>query len=150
MKHVWRCLNCGERIDDVFDACWKCGAAQDGTAAADFPAPPDDAAALDPRSQSDPADATAEESVAAPNDAKNARIVELCSAANEFEAQALCALLAEAGIQARVVGGLLGDAAGGLPLGEAVAPRIWVREEDAARVRQIIDKQADRSRREMG
>ena len=143
---MWRCPNCGERIEDVFDACWKCGTAQDGTPAAEVQSPPDDSAAREPR----PADELADESVASPDGSQNVRIVELCSAANEFEAQALCALLAEAGIQARVVGGLLGDVAGGLPLGEAVAPRIWVREEDAARVRQIIDEQADKARRKMG
>jgi len=47
------------------------------------------------------------------------RIVEVYSAANIFEADSLCELLNEAGIQARVVGEDLGAAAGCLPLGES-------------------------------
>jgi len=137
---MWLCPNCGEQIDDVFDACWKCDTAQDGALAADFQAEPSDSETLDPRAQSAPADETAKDSDAALNDLKNERIVELCSAANVVEAYALRALLEEADIRSRIVGESLGNAAGWLPLGETVAPRVWVREEDAARAREIIDE----------
>ena len=73
------------------------------------------------------------------------RIVEVCSAGNMVEADGLCELLEEAGIQARVVGDDLGIAAGGLPLGESIAPRIWVHESDAARAREVIDQWRDRT-----
>jgi hypothetical protein len=66
------------------------------------------------------------------------RIVELCSAANIVEAEGLCELLEEAGIQARAVGDELGIAAGMLPLGEATTPRIWVCESDETRAREVI------------
>ena len=72
---------------------------------------------------------------------KGERIVELCSVANDLEAHALCALLEEAGIPFRIVGELLGTAAGSLPLGEATAPRIWVWERDAARAPVILAEQ---------
>jgi hypothetical protein len=132
---MWNCPNCGEQIDDAFDACWKCGTAQDGTRAADFQPEPGDPETHDPRADPDPPD----EQVA--DDPRNDRIVELCEAANAFEAHALCGLLEEAGVRCRIVGETLGNAAGGLPLGETIAPRIWVREEDAARAWQIIDEQ---------
>jgi acetyl esterase/lipase len=35
---MWNCPKCGKRIDNVFDACWKCGTARDGTIAPDFQA----------------------------------------------------------------------------------------------------------------
>lgn len=64
-----------------------------------------------------------------PVDAMTAdRIVVLCSARHAVEAHALCAVLEDAGIGARVVGESLADAAGSLPLGEPIAPRIWVHE----------------------
>jgi hypothetical protein len=88
----------------------------------------------------EPANQIVEHPDAAPNDLKNERIVELCSAANVVEAYALRALLEEANIRSRIVGESLGNAAGWLPLGETVAPRVWVREEDAARAREIIDE----------
>jgi hypothetical protein len=111
--------------------------------AADFQAEPSDSEALDSRGQRASSDELATDSAAAANDPKNERIVELCSAANAAEAYAIRALLEEAGIRSRVVGDSLGSAAGGLPLGEAISPRIWVREEDAAHAREIIDEQID-------
>ena len=66
--------------------------------------------------------------------------MELCSAANGVEAYALCNALEEAAIRAWVVGEVLGNAAGSLPLGEPIAPRIWVRESDVIRAREIIDQ----------
>lgn len=68
------------------------------------------------------------------------RVVEVYSAANAIEAQGLCALLEEEGIRAQIVGEQLGSAAGCLPLGEALAPRIWVREDDVEQARGIIQE----------
>ena len=28
---MWKCKNCGEEIEDTFDACWNCGTNKDGT-----------------------------------------------------------------------------------------------------------------------
>ena len=136
---MWQCPNCGEQIDDAFDACWKCGAAQDGTPAAVFHAEPSDPAVPDLGSDPETPAETAEDAEAAR--AMRERIVELCSAADMAEADGVCELLEEeAGIRARVVGGFLGAAAGCLPLGEATAPRVWVRESDAAHAREIIEQ----------
>lgn len=140
---MWHCPKCGERIDDVFDACWKCGTDRDGILAADFQADPGDSAALDAGVQPDEPDEVAEDRAGPTDDLKNERIVELCSAANTVEAYALLALLEEAGIPSRILGEFLENAAGWLPLGETVAPRIWVREKDAARAREIVEEQAD-------
>jgi hypothetical protein len=134
---MWHCPKCAEQIDDVFDVCWKCGTARDGTAATDFQAEPSDAEASNPGPEPEPRKEIAEDSIAAL--AKNERIVELCSAASAIEAHALRMLLEEAGIRARVVGDNLGNAAGSLPLGEPTAPRVWVREADAERAREIIE-----------
>ena len=112
---MWSCPNCGEPIDDSFDACGKCGTAREAT--------------VDAGGAGAVADVW-----------KHRRIVELCSAASLFEAYALHGALEEAGVPARVVGESLETAAGALPLGETVAPRIWVREEDAARAREIVDE----------
>ena len=68
------------------------------------------------------------------------RIVDVDSAANGLEAHGLCAVLEERGIRAEVVGEALGNAAGRLPLGEATAPRIWVREGDARCARELIEE----------
>jgi len=65
------------------------------------------------------------------------RIVELCSAANSVEAHALCAALEDAGIRAQVVGEMLGNAAGWLPLGQTIAPRIWIRQGDLQRAQEV-------------
>ncbi len=68
------------------------------------------------------------------------RIVEVYSAAHIIEAQELCTILEDKGIQSRIVGEQLGNAAGCLPLGETLAPRIWVREGDAIQAREIIEE----------
>jgi hypothetical protein len=68
------------------------------------------------------------------------RIVELCSAADVLEAYTLRSRLEEAGIRCRVVGELLAGGACSMALGETVTPRIWVREEDATRAREIVDE----------
>jgi hypothetical protein len=67
----------------------------------------------------------------------NDRIVELCSAANIAEAHVPCAALEAAGIRAQVVGEMLGNAAGWLPVGETIAPRIWVRQVDLQRAGEV-------------
>lgn len=123
---MWHCLTCGEAIDEVFDACWKCGTARDGTT---------------------PVDRFAEETEtdSADDHLTKARIVELCSAANAFEANALQASLADAGVQSRIVGENLGNEIG-VPLGDVVAPRILVREEDLARARQVLNMPNDQPR----
>jgi hypothetical protein len=147
---MWHCLECGEQIDDVFDACWKCGTPQDRTPAPNRPQEPDDPDTVGPRAEPESSNEAAEDSLAAPGDAKHGRIVELCSAADLTEAYAFCDWLEEAGIRSRVVGEFLGAAAGSLPLGDTTAPRIWVREEDAARAREIIDERIAQACREPG
>ena len=77
------------------------------------------------------------------------RIVDLCAAANVVEAEELCDLLEEAGIQARIVGDVLGAAWGGLRLGETAAPHVWVLERDAIRTgnhRPLAQQSARRAR----
>ncbi len=145
---MWRCPNCGEGIDDVFDACWKCGTAQDGTSASNPPGEPQEPEAAAPTSQPPSLAGADEDSRSLSGDAKHGRIVELCAARNSAEAYSYCSWLEEAGIRCRVVGEFLGGAAGSLPLGYTIAPRIWVREEDAARARDIIDGWISRSDQE--
>ncbi|MCE5267611.1 MAG: DUF2007 domain-containing protein [Planctomycetaceae bacterium] len=67
-------------------------------------------------------------------------IVELCSAGNVTEADSICEVLADASIQAQVVGDILGTAGGGLPLGETIAPRVWVHKGDLVRAREIVER----------
>ena len=67
------------------------------------------------------------------------RIVELCVAANELEARALCAVLEGAGIHAETVGESIGNAAGLGPMGTAAAPRVWVDERDVPRAQEIVE-----------
>jgi len=135
VKPMWRCPKCGEQIDPEFDACWNCGTGRDGTLAADFQAEPDDRAVPDPGPVPDEPNEIAPE----PGEA-NERIVELCSAADVVEAQGLCDLLEREGIAARVVGDVLGNAAGCLPLGEPITPRVWVRQSDVPRIREVIGR----------
>ena len=35
---MWTCSNCGESVEDDFDACWKCGTTWDGVANPQFQA----------------------------------------------------------------------------------------------------------------
>jgi hypothetical protein len=64
-------------------------------------------------------------------------IVEVYSAGNIVEAQALAEVLEEAGVAARVVGDMLGNAAGLLPPTSA-SPRVWVRAADETRAQEIV------------
>jgi hypothetical protein len=133
----WQCPNCGELVEAGFEICWNCGTASDGTPTEDFRPEPSDPAVPDLGPDSDEPEATTAELGPA-----GTRIVELCSAANAIEAEEFRAALAEEGIPARVVGDVLGNSAGGLPLGETTAPRVWVCAEDAARARAIIEQLA--------
>jgi hypothetical protein len=73
-------------------------------------------------------------------DSATDRIVDVYSAANSLEATCLGEILEEKGIGSQIVGEGLGGAGGGLPLGQSIAPRIWVREGDAGRAREIIEE----------
>jgi hypothetical protein len=143
---MWHCQNCGEQIDDEFDACWKCGTARDGTRAADFHAQPNDPVVPDLGPDRAPPPESEEERQL--DRILHERLVEVCSAGNIVEADGLCELLEEAGIYARVVGEGPGVAAGGLALGEDVSPRIWVRESNVARAREVIDQWRSRQTNE--
>ena len=33
---MWYCAQCGEEIEDTFEACWNCGTGEDGIVAPDF------------------------------------------------------------------------------------------------------------------
>ena len=66
-------------------------------------------------------------------------IVEIYTARDNIEAQFIRSLLEEAGIEVSVVGEGLRWLAGGLPLGQVTAPRLWVRREDVDRARKLID-----------
>lgn len=135
---MWRCPNCGTQVDDGFQLCWSCGTASDGTLNADFHAEPDDPTVSDPGPEPELPKGHATDADAA--DADSQELVELCSAANVVEANTVCGLLEEAGIRAQIVGDFLGGAAGGLPLGESIAPRIWVLEDDVDHAREIVDR----------
>jgi hypothetical protein len=65
-------------------------------------------------------------------------IVELYSAANSIEAYAMANALKAAGLKARVVGDALGSAAGGLAVGEPIAPKVWIRRQDEAHARELL------------
>jgi len=142
---MWRCPNCGEQIGDEFDLCWNCGTAPDGTRAADFHAEPSDSAVPDHGPEPEKQPESAAGGAAEQSAVDRRRIVELCSAADVVESHGLCDVLQEAGIPARVVGEYLGGAAGSLPLGEPIAPRIWVREADLDRARKIIEQRREQS-----
>jgi hypothetical protein len=117
---MWQCPNCSEPIEDTFDVCWQCGTGRDGSR-------PVDLAAENPPQEPD-------------GRLLNERLVEVCSASDLIEAEAICGALEEAGIRAKVVGEGPGVAAGGLPIVEEVAPQVWVREEDAARAQEVIGR----------
>src|SRR5689334_5822771 len=65
-------------------------------------------------------------------------IVEVYAAANTPQAYLVKAALADAGIEAQVVGDMLQGAAGDIPLGLVSAPRIWVTEEHAEAAKQVV------------
>src|SRR4051812_44621270 len=65
--------------------------------------------------------------------------VEVYSAGDRIEANALCEELADAGIEAAIVGDSLQSAVGNLPF-TAVGPRVWVPNSDRERARLIIEQ----------
>ncbi len=44
---MWTCSKCGQRVDDTFEICWKCGTASDGTEDPDFFSQPEDTSPVD-------------------------------------------------------------------------------------------------------
>jgi hypothetical protein len=47
---MWTCRTCGEKLEDQFDACWKCGSSKEGVAPGQVVAeetPKDEGANLD-------------------------------------------------------------------------------------------------------
>ncbi len=67
-------------------------------------------------------------------------IVELYSAADVSEAYLLKNRLQQEGIEASVVGDTLQFAAGGLPLGQTITPRVWVCRTDEPQARLILQE----------
>ncbi len=78
------------------------------------------------------------------------RLVEVYSAENGLEAHSLRFILEDKGIRTQVVGESLQAAGGDLPLGATLAPRVWVREGDARRAREIIETHSGRPRAKRG
>jgi len=76
----------------------------------------------------------------------DSNIIEIYSAANAIEAHAMANALEAAGVKARVVGDYLGMAAGGLPLGQPIAPSVWVLKEEEARARELIKQWKDEAK----
>lgn len=70
---------------------------------------------------------------------RDTSVVEVYSAGSALEAYALKNALETAGVDARVVGDVLQAAAGDLPLGQPITPRIWVRKDDEQQARAIIE-----------
>jgi hypothetical protein len=66
--------------------------------------------------------------------------VEIYSAANAFDAYVIANALIVAGIEARVVGEFLGTGSYVLPLGQPFGSRIWVRSDDEARARKLLEE----------
>jgi len=120
---MWQCPKCGESIDGVPAACPRCGCRPEGT----------EASSRAPGSTSDRPKPRTDPSLT-----DDTRVLEVYSAATATEAHLLKDRLAAEGIHAQVVGETLQSAAGGLPLGETLAPRVWVLQADEARARAII------------
>jgi hypothetical protein len=67
-------------------------------------------------------------------------IVEVYATADAFEAERLRELLAEADIQATVVGDEINQMAGSMPYGGVASPRIWVHEHDKVEAARLIQQ----------
>ncbi|MEN6458354.1 MAG: DUF2007 domain-containing protein [Thermoguttaceae bacterium] len=128
---MWYCPKCNEAIDDALGDCPICGARSDGTPDPDF------------RNKQD--GSVESESERDPKRDDRLDVVELCSAADTVEAFAIADALNAAGVKASVVGDTMqAIAAGGIPLGEAGTPRIWVTRQQEQEARQVLDQyQAD-------
>ena len=78
------------------------------------------------------------------NPSDDEEIVEVATCADDVEAGALAAALNAAGVPCNIVQGGAGVGGGGLPLGQATEPKLWVREHDAPAARKVIaDMRAD-------
>jgi hypothetical protein len=109
---MWDCPSCRKTVDDGSDVCWNCGTSRAGT--------------TDPHGTRD-----------GPEQTHDADVVELCSAADAFEAHVIANALASAGLPVRVVGEVLQTAAG-VPVGQPITPRVWVRSRDLSQARAIL------------
>ncbi|HEX3658099.1 MAG TPA: DUF2007 domain-containing protein [Pirellulales bacterium] len=67
-------------------------------------------------------------------------IIEIFSAKDPLEANAVCSLLQGAGIRARVVGESVNQIAGSLPLNGISSPRVWVPERDKNEAANLIKR----------
>jgi hypothetical protein len=140
---MWHCPACNEALDDAFDVCWNCGTDRDGLADPLFRRATDDASNLGsgpgPEDELAEMDSdTADQPTPAKNAADRTKILELCSAADIVEANAIADVLEEAGIRVSIVGDALQGSAGGTPLGEATSPRLWISSEDLLRAREAL------------
>lgn len=70
----------------------------------------------------------------------NSEIARVYTARDAVEATAVRSELELRGIEARVVGDLLGGAVGGLPPGHSTSPEIWVRGEDREQAGKVIER----------
>lgn len=78
-------------------------------------------------------------------------VVEVYWAADAPQAHLVKTVLERAGIEVHVVGEMLQQAVGELPMGPATSPRVWVPKEDEARARAVIaewEKQGSEDRTE--
>ena len=72
------------------------------------------------------------------NPADDEEIVEVAGCRDDAEAGALAAALNEAGVPCRVVQGGAGVGGGGISLGAATEPKLWVRERDAPAAAKVV------------
>lgn len=72
---------------------------------------------------------------------------EVYAARDEIDATLVQAMLAEAGIEARIVGGQIMGAVGEVPAGLPSAPRVWVAEEHAEEAKKLIRQMEEKRRK---
>ena len=76
--------------------------------------------------------------------ADDEELVEVAGCADDAEAAGLAAALQAAGVPCKIVQGGPGVGGGGIPLGTATEPKIWVRETDApAAAKAVADLRAE-------
>jgi hypothetical protein len=68
----------------------------------------------------------------------DSNLVEIYSAANSIDAYAMANALKASGIKARVLGEFLEMGAGGLPVGQSTAPKVWIRKDEEHRARELL------------
>ena len=73
-------------------------------------------------------------------------VTEVYAARDEIDATLIQSMLAESGIEARVVGGQILGAVGEVPAGLPSAPRVWVSEENAESAIALIRKMEEKRR----